>query len=58
MFKRTLTTLAMAAIGLPAIILGGPFYYLVFTIFLVGAAWEFAHLYRAVKYEPHALFTA
>ena len=58
MLKRTLTALAMAAIGLPAIILGGFFYYLVFTIFLVGAAWEFAHLYRAVKYEPHALFAA
>jgi phosphatidate cytidylyltransferase len=24
----------------------------------VGAAWEFARLYRAVKYEPHALLTA
>jgi phosphatidate cytidylyltransferase len=58
MLKRTLTALAMAAIGLPAIILGGFFYYLVITILLVGAAWEFAHLYRAVKYEPHALFTA
>jgi phosphatidate cytidylyltransferase len=58
MLKRTLTALAMAAIGIPAIILGGVFYYLVFTIFLAGAAWEFAHLYRAVKYEPHDLFTA
>jgi phosphatidate cytidylyltransferase len=58
MLRRTLTVLAMAAVGLPAIILGGFFYYLVITIFLVGAAWEFARLYRAVKYEPHALFTA
>ncbi|MGE5375177.1 MAG: phosphatidate cytidylyltransferase [Bacteroidota bacterium] len=58
MLKRTLTALAMAAIAIPAIILGGVFYYLVFTIFLVGAAWEFAHLYRVVKYEPHDFFTA
>ncbi|MGE5463925.1 MAG: phosphatidate cytidylyltransferase [Syntrophothermus sp.] len=57
MLKRTLTAIAMAAILVPAIIYGGVFYYLVFTIFLVGAAWEFSHLYRAVKYEPHVLLT-
>ena len=57
MLRRTLTVLVMAAIGLPAIILGGFFYYLVITVLLVGAAWEFARLYRAVEYEPHSLFT-
>lgn len=55
--RRTLTALVMAAIGLPAIIFGGIFYFLVITIVLVGAAWEFVHLYRAVEYEPHEIVT-
>ena len=53
MLKRTLTSLAMAVIALPAILLGGVFYYLLVTLLLAGAAWEFARLYRAVKYEPN-----
>ena len=57
MLKRTLTSLAMAAVALPAIIYGGVFYYVLFTIFLAGAAWEFARLYRAAKYEPHDIVT-
>ena len=51
--RRVLTALAMAAVGLPAIIYGGVFYFLLLTIFLVGSAWEFVRLYRAVQYEPH-----
>ena len=58
MRRRTLTALAMAVIGLPAIIFGGIFYYLVITVILVGSAWEFVHLYRAVQYEPHEIVTA
>ena len=50
MFKRTLTALALAAVGLPAIIYGGVFYYLLMGTFLVGGAWEYARLYRAVEY--------
>jgi phosphatidate cytidylyltransferase len=57
MLKRTLTSLAMAAVLLPAIIFGGVFYFLLFTVILAGAAWEFSRLYRAVKYEPHEIFT-
>jgi phosphatidate cytidylyltransferase len=57
MRSRTLTALAMAAIGLPAIIYGGVFYFLVMGIFLVGSAWEYVHLYRAVHYEPHEMVT-
>lgn len=55
--RRTLTALVMAAIGLPAIIFGGIFYFLVITIVLVGGAWEFVRLYRAVEYEPHEIVT-
>ncbi len=55
--RRVLTALAMAAVGLPAIIYGGPFYFLIIGIFLVGSAWEYVRLYRAVQFEPHELIT-
>ena len=57
MLKRTLTALAMAAVGLPAIIYGGVFYFLLMGTFLVGGAWEYVRLYRAVKHEPNELVT-
>src|SRR5512138_3028034 len=57
MRSRTLTALAMAAIGLPAIIYGGVFYFLVMGIFLVGSAWEYVRLYRAIQFEPDQLVT-
>jgi len=57
MLKRTLTALAMAAVGLPAIIYGGVFYYLLMGTFLVGGAWEYVRLYKAVKHEPNEIVT-
>lgn len=55
MSRRTLTALAMVAVGMPAIIYGGVFYFLLMGGFLVGGAWEYVRLYRAVKYEPNEL---
>lgn len=55
--RRVLTALAMAAVGLPAIIYGGVFYFLVMAVFITGGAWEFVRLYRAVQYEPHEVVT-
>lgn len=57
MLRRTLTALAMAAVGLPAIIYGGTFYFVLMGAFLVGGAWEYVRLYRAVKIEPNELVT-
>ncbi|HSK88648.1 MAG TPA: phosphatidate cytidylyltransferase [Anaerolineales bacterium] len=57
MLKRTLTALALAVVGLPAIIFGGIFYYLLITVLLVGSAWEFVRLYRAVQCEPNEIVT-
>jgi hypothetical protein len=56
MLKRTLTALALAAVGLPAIIYGGVFYYLLMDIHW-GGAWEYARLYRAVQFEPNEIIT-
>lgn len=55
--RRILTALVLAVIGLPAIIYGGVFYFLVIAIFLVGSAWEYVRLYRTVQFEPHELVT-
>ena len=57
MRRRTLTALALTGIGLPAIIYGGVFYFVLITIFLVGGAWEYVRLYRAVQHEPHEWVT-
>lgn len=57
MLRRTLTALAMAVVGLPAIIYGGVFYFLLMGAFLVGGAWEYVRLYRAVQHEPNGIVT-
>ena len=55
--KRILTAIILAVIGLPAIIYGGVFYFAAIAIVLAGSAWEFAHMYRAVQFEPHQWIT-
>jgi len=57
MLKRTLTVLALAVVGLPAVLYGGVFYFLFMGVFLVGSAWEYVRLYRAVQFEPHQIVT-
>ena len=55
--RRVFTALVLAAVGLPAIIFGGLFYFLLIAVFLVGAAWEYVRLFRAVQYEPNEIVT-
>ena len=57
MLRRTFTALVLAAVGLPAIIYGGWFYFLLMAVFLIGAAWEYVRLFRAVQYEPSEIVT-
>jgi phosphatidate cytidylyltransferase len=45
LIKRTITTLILAAIGIPVIILGGPYYFALITLFLAVAAWEYGHMF-------------
>jgi phosphatidate cytidylyltransferase len=51
--KRVLTALGLAAVGLPAIIFGGVFFYLVIAIVLAGSTWEYVRMFRAVHYAPN-----
>ena len=55
--KRVLTALGLAAIGLPAIIYGGVFYFLLIAIVLVGCGWEYVRMFRAVRLEPDQIVT-
>lgn len=57
MRKRLITALGLALIGVPAIIFGGIFYYLLIGTFVIGAAWEYVHLFQAVKLEPQMHLT-
>jgi phosphatidate cytidylyltransferase len=44
MLKRTITSLVLAVIGIPAIILGGVYYFVLIVIFLGMAAWEYGRI--------------
>lgn len=57
MRRRLFTALGLALLGVPAIVIGGIFYYLLMGTFLIGAAWEYVHLFRAVKFEPNMVVT-
>jgi len=57
MLKRTLTALVLAAIGLPATIYGGVFFWLMMAFFLTFAAWEYTTLMRGAKWQPSAAIT-
>src|SRR5512147_33078 len=57
MLRRTLTSLGLAAVGLPAIIFGGVFYYLLIAAILAASAWEYVCMYRAVRLAPNEIVT-
>jgi len=53
--KRVLASLALAAIGIPAIILGGVYYSVLIAFFLGTAAWEYGRIFSEVNckiFEP------
>jgi phosphatidate cytidylyltransferase len=52
MLKRVVTSLVLAAIGIPAIIFGGVFYFVVMAFFVTVAAWEYSQMFRSAGYNP------
>jgi len=50
--KRALVTIILMPIGIWAISLGGWFFTIVVSIFMVGAAWEYARLFRLAGLKP------
>jgi phosphatidate cytidylyltransferase len=45
LIKRAITSLVLAVIGIPAIILGGVYYFALMVFFLAVAAWEFGRIF-------------
>lgn len=53
MRRRVLTALSLAVIGVPATLLGGPVFFIVLAVFIIGAASEYVELFRAAEVQPH-----
>ncbi len=52
MKERVITVLVLGLIGLPALILGGIFFWILFAVFLGIASWEFVNLMRGANLQP------
>ncbi len=52
MRNRVLSALVLLAIGFPALLAGGIFYYLLFGFFLAAAGWEFVNMAMASGMRP------
>ena len=55
LIKRILAALALAAIGIPAIIIGGYYYFGLITLLLGIAAWEFGRIFKAAGHNASEL---
>ena len=57
MLKRILTSLVLASIGVPAIIYGGIFFWLLMAVFVVVASWEYINLMRGADFQPSMMIS-
>jgi phosphatidate cytidylyltransferase len=55
MLKRTISSLAILAIGLPVLMIGGIPYFILISFLLVAAAWEYSIMFRAAHHNPSRL---
>ncbi len=51
LIKRTLAALGLAVIGIPAMIVGGLFYFLLITLLLGVATWEYGTIFHKAGYN-------
>jgi phosphatidate cytidylyltransferase len=51
LIKRTLAALVLAVIGIPAIIFGGIYFFVLITLLLGIAAWEFGRIFRTAGFN-------
>jgi phosphatidate cytidylyltransferase len=51
LLKRVLAALVLAAVGVPAMIMGGIFYFVLITILLVIATWEYGQIFHTAGYN-------
>jgi phosphatidate cytidylyltransferase len=52
LIRRTLAALALAVIGIPAILAGGVFFFSLIAVLLLVAAWEFGRLFQISGCRP------
>ena len=52
MLRRVITSVGLLVVGVPAILLGGIPYFLLISLFLGVAAWEYGMLFRAAQFHP------
>jgi phosphatidate cytidylyltransferase len=57
MLRRTVTALTLLCIGMPALMLGGPFFFVLISIFIVGAAREYVQMFRAAQVQASPVLT-
>src|SRR5512135_116281 len=54
--KRVLTAIGLALVGIPAIIVGGFFYFGLLLLFLTAAAWELGRLFDKMDFKVPVVF--
>ncbi len=55
MHKRTISSLAILAVGLPVLMFGGIPYFLLISFLLVAAAWEYSNMFQVAHHKPSRL---
>ena len=55
LMKRTLAALALAAIGIPAMVVGGFFYFALIMVLLGIATWEYGKIFHAAGYNASTI---
>lgn len=54
MLKRVLAAIALALIGIPAVLVGGIFFFLLVSALLALAAWEFGQIFRHAGFQANS----
>ena len=57
MAKRTITAILLLIVAMPAVLLGGIWFFLLIGFFIVMAAWEYVQMFRAINMQPSAWVT-
>jgi phosphatidate cytidylyltransferase len=57
MVKRTITAIILLAVGMPALLFGGVFFFIFLGFFIVMAAYEYTQLFRAMEIMPSTWIT-
>jgi len=52
MAKRTITALSLLFVAMPAVVLGGVWFFLLISLFIVIASYEYVQMFRAVNQQP------